>query len=136
LCEGHRLVEAQLWGLQINRALGTFLNGCSFSRSCTYGNDSVSSMGPVPVLASLVFRLPNASPLAYHSLSSAESPRGSWHQGPTSKPDLPCSFGRVHILLLTRTRLCPNPWFQNRGLAFMSSWVSRAPKSQEFSMSP
>jgi hypothetical protein len=38
--------------LQINLASGSFLNGCSFSQSLTYGNEHVSKIGPVPVLAS------------------------------------------------------------------------------------
>ena len=58
------LTGAPLWRLHITLASGVFLKGCSLSQSLTYGNESVRSMGPVPVLDSC-----GISPSPYRSFN-------------------------------------------------------------------
>jgi hypothetical protein len=45
-------IDPPVTRLQINLALASFLNGCSFSQFRTYGKEHVSNVGPVPVLDS------------------------------------------------------------------------------------
>src|SRR5215469_5056381 len=56
-------IGAPVSRLQINLAFASFLKGCSFSQSRTYGKEHVSNVGPVPVLDS-EFRLRRTSLLA------------------------------------------------------------------------
>src|SRR5918994_3627442 len=46
------LMGAPVKRLHISLALDSFLKGCSFTQSLTYGNEQVRRIGPVPVLAS------------------------------------------------------------------------------------
>lgn len=46
------VIGTPLIRLQISLEFGSFLYGCSFNQSLTYGNEVVSNIGPVPVFAS------------------------------------------------------------------------------------
>src|SRR5687768_7508785 len=46
------IIGEPLIRLQISLEFGSFLKGCSFNQSLTYGKEHVSKMGRVPVFAS------------------------------------------------------------------------------------